>query len=343
MRGVDSPLARVHEGWGFESRRSRNSTDIFPFRRVFLGINLGMKRTGKERSGAQRRLQFIDFRLFWDGRFNRKDLSETFGISPQQASADISQYEQVAPDNLTYDPSEKTYLRAPGYAPALIRDSLERYLLQLVAIEHRWMRADDTWFDRRPPFEVVRLERRRTNPDFLLKIVDAIRLRCELEVEYASMTGSPDLPRVIAPHSLVHSAGRWYARAWARHHNDFRDYNLDRILSVGKLTPASVDPALDFQWIHQINLEIIPNPELAPERQAAVAAEYNMRDGVLEMPCRLSTAFYMMSANNLDVEPGKLAPEKQQLVLRNRATVEAASASAREMSKQALKRSVAGA
>jgi hypothetical protein len=131
---------------------------------------------------------------------------------------------------------------------------------------------------------------------------------------------------------------RWYARAWAQHHNDFRDYNLDRILSVGQLSPTTVDHALDFQWIHQINLEIIPNPELDPDRQRAIADEYSMRDGVLEMPCRLSTAFYMMSAYNLDVEPGKLLPEKQQLVLRNREAVEGARSAAREMSKQALKR-----
>lgn len=44
------------------------------------------------RWGVQRRLEFIDFRLFWDGRFNRRDLAETFGISAQQASSDIAQY-----------------------------------------------------------------------------------------------------------------------------------------------------------------------------------------------------------------------------------------------------------
>jgi len=301
-------------------------------------MNVGTEQEINVRWGVRRRLEFIDFRLFWDGRFNRKDLSETFGISPQQASADIAQYEQVAPNNLFYDGREKAYLRAAGYGPALIRHSVERYLLQLVAVEHRWMRADDTWFDEPPPFEVVRLERRRTDPDVLLRIVDAIRLKCELEVEYASITGSPELPRRIAPHSLVHSAGRWYARAWARHHNEFRDYNLDRILTVGATMPANVDQTLDFMWIHLIDLEIVPNPELAEERKAAIAAEYNMTDGVLIMPCRLSTAFYMMSANNLDVDAGLLAPEKQQLVLRNRAAVDAARQAAREMSMQALKR-----
>lgn len=287
---------------------------------------------------VHRRLEFIDFRLFWDGKFNRGDLVETFGISPQQASSDIAEYERLAPSNLVYDRRLKTYLRGEDFHPALISQSIERYLLQLVAVEHRWMRREDTWFDREPPFEVVRLERRRTNSEVLLKIVDAIRLRSQLKVDYASITGSRDLPRVIAPHSLIHSAGRWYARAWAQHHNEFRDYNLDRILNVGDSSPATIDTSLDFEWHHRINLEIIPNPELDEARQRAIADEYGMTDGLLIVPCRLSTAFYLMTNNNLDVEPGRLAPQKQQLVLRNRPDVEAARTATRQMSIQALER-----
>ena len=30
-------------------------------------------------------------------------MAKTFGISPQQASVDIGQYEKMAPNNLTYD------------------------------------------------------------------------------------------------------------------------------------------------------------------------------------------------------------------------------------------------
>lgn len=92
------------------------------------------------RWGVRRRLEFIDFRLFWDGRFNRSDMAETFGISAQQASADIARYEREAPNNLTYDRAEKAYRRTENFAPAFIGETVERYLLQLVAIENRWMR-----------------------------------------------------------------------------------------------------------------------------------------------------------------------------------------------------------
>lgn len=297
---------------------------------------------GQLRWGVRRRLEFIDFRLFWDGRFNRSDLSATFAISAQQASADIAQYEKIAPANLRYDRAEKAYTRTAAFAPVLIGETIERYLLQLVAIENQWMRPEDTWFDAVPPVEVITLGRRPTDPEVLLRVLDAIGRRREIDIAYASLTGSAQPSRTIAPHALSHSAGRWYIRSWSRDHNDFRDYNLDRIATVSAHRPATVDPSLDFEWVQKINLDIRPNPELTAERQMAVAAEHGMTDGRLIRPCRLSLSFYLMSEYNLDVEPGVLKPEKQQIVLHNREEVIQARALSRQMSVQALSRAAAG-
>lgn len=292
----------------------------------------------RRRWGVQRRLEFIDFRLFWDGRFNRSDLSATFGISAQQASADISQYETIAPANLRYDRAGKAYVRTDDFTPAFIGETIERYLLQLVAVENRWMRPEDTWFDAIPPVEVITLGRRPTDPTVLLRVLDAIGKGQEIDITYSSLTGSAQPSRTIAPHSLAHSAGRWYVRSWSKDHNDFRDYNLNRISAVSDHRPATVDPALDFEWVHKINLDIRPNPDLSRERQVAVAIEHGMKEGRLLRPCRLSQSFYLMSEYNLDVEPGILKPEKQQIVLQNRDEVTQARALSRQMSVEALAR-----
>ena len=297
---------------------------------------------GQLRWGVRRRLEFIDFRLFWDGRFNRSDLTATFAISAQQASSDIAQYEKIAPANLRYDRAEKAYTRTAAFAPVLIGETIERYLLQLVAIENRWMRPEDTWFNAVPPVEVITLGRRPTDPEVLLRVLDAIRRRQEIDIAYASLTGSAQPSRTIAPHALSHSAGRWYIRSWSRDHNDFRDYNLNRIATVSAHRPATVDVSLDFEWVHKINLDIRPNPELTAERQIAVAAEHGMTDGRLLRPCRLSLSFYLMSEYNLDVEPGVLKPEKQQIVLHNREEVIQARALSRQMSVEALARAADG-
>jgi hypothetical protein len=294
--------------------------------------------TDSLRWGVRRRLEFIDFRLFWDGRFNRGDLSRTFGISEQQASADVKEYERRADSNLRYDRGERAYLRLETYKPAFIGETIERYLLQLVAVENRWMQSDETWFANRPPFEVVTLGRRATDPEVLLVVLDAIRKKQEINVEYASLTGSVQPSRSIAPHAVAHSAGRWYVRSWSREHNDFRDYNLNRISSATQPRPNATDAALDLEWVNKIDLKIIPNPKLTPERQAAVVAEHDMKEGQLKLTCRLSLSFYLMSEYNLDVEPGLLQPEKQQLILINREEVTQARTLSRQMSKEALAR-----
>lgn len=290
------------------------------------------------RWGVQRRLEFIDFRLFWDGRFNRRDLAETFGISAQQASSDIAQYTALAPENLVYDQTLKAYLRTPTYEPKLMHASAERYLLQLVAIENRWMRHEDTWFDHTPPIENVSLLRKRTDARILLHILDAINKRGQLEIQYRSITGAPEPRRIIAPHALFHAVGRWYVRAWSAEHSDFRDYNLFRIDQAGEISGAVIDSALDFEWMHEIDLILAPNPALSEGQQAALRGEYGMTDGRLVVTMRLSQTFYLMTEHNFDVEPDALPPGKQQLVLLNRDEVINARKTARKLSIDAIER-----
>ena len=63
------------------------------------------------RWSVEQKLQFIEFRLFWEGHVNRADLMDTFGVSLNQASGDLNRYIALAPDNMVYDKSGKTYVR----------------------------------------------------------------------------------------------------------------------------------------------------------------------------------------------------------------------------------------
>lgn len=292
----------------------------------------------KAKWNVQKRLEFIEFRLFWAERLNRKDLIDTFGISAQQASADISTYEQIAPKNLSYDAGQKSYFRSEDFVPTFIGASTQRYLLQLVAIESGWLDHDETWFGERQAVEVTTLTKKRVDTGVLMNVLDAIRNERQLDMGYRSMTGSTASTRLVEPHALSYNSGRWYVRAWSSEHNDFRDYNLNRIHEAKQGKPATVDRSLDIQWHHSIDLEIVPNPNLPDEKQAAVEYEYEMVDGCLRINCRLSVSFYLMSEHNLDVDEGVLSPAKQQIVLRNAEDVVQAREVARKLSKDALKR-----
>jgi hypothetical protein len=52
-----------------------------------------MVRTGHW--GQERRLEFIDFRLLWEGRLNRADITTFFRISVPQASLDLAKYQEL--------------------------------------------------------------------------------------------------------------------------------------------------------------------------------------------------------------------------------------------------------
>ncbi|WP_293193094.1 hypothetical protein [Ottowia sp.] len=107
------------------------------------------RRRGSGPWGPERRLEFIDFRLQWDGRLNRSDLMEHFGISVPQASADIAAYAELAPDNLVYDRSARVYVASSGFAAVFPTTTAEHYLNDLLALnakvlppeELRWLGA----------------------------------------------------------------------------------------------------------------------------------------------------------------------------------------------------------
>jgi hypothetical protein len=61
------------------------------------------------------RLQFIECMLANYGTINRAVLGDYFDMSTVQASLDINLYVDLAPGNLVYDPSAKTYRRTEQF------------------------------------------------------------------------------------------------------------------------------------------------------------------------------------------------------------------------------------
>jgi hypothetical protein len=64
---------------------------------------------------ADRRLDYIDFRMLTIGCINRADIMRTFGVSMPQASADLTQFRRLYPAALLYDPDAKHYHPRDSY------------------------------------------------------------------------------------------------------------------------------------------------------------------------------------------------------------------------------------
>ena len=58
------------------------------------------------------RIDFIDWRLGLHGSVRRSHISDTFGVSESQASADLSAFEATHPGAMRYDKNAKQYVPA---------------------------------------------------------------------------------------------------------------------------------------------------------------------------------------------------------------------------------------
>src|SRR5262245_37941660 len=80
---------------------------------------------------AERRLDYIDFRLVTAGHVRRADLVRTFGVSVPQASADLNRFLRRHRGAMRYDKTAKRYEAALGF---LSSESLTRRGLTPAAI-----------------------------------------------------------------------------------------------------------------------------------------------------------------------------------------------------------------
>jgi len=110
---------------------------------------------GTVRWGIERRLEFIEFRLFWEGHVNRSDLMAAFGISINQASADLNRYLGMAPDNMLYDKSARAYVRGDRFQPLFLKPDPASYLSQLRSISDGIATQEETWIGQMPAFDTV--------------------------------------------------------------------------------------------------------------------------------------------------------------------------------------------
>ena len=276
----------------------------------------------KRRWNVERRLEFIDFRLYWDGHVNRSDLVDHFGVSIPQASADLARYQEAAPGNVAYDKSAKTYVSTVTFRPAFIRPSADAYLAELRLLSSGILSEELATVRHPPEFSVMPILRRRLEPEILRRLLQAIRGKLALEVRYQSLSRPVPMWRWLAPHALGFDGSRWHIRAWCHEHSDFRDFVIARILDIRDEAASEADPDKDLGWHRQVTLKLGPHPKLAGGAREVIELDYGMVNGVVEITTRVCLSTYLERLLGLDLDPDKIPADRQQLVLLNREEVE---------------------
>lgn len=267
------------------------------------------------RWGVAQRLEFIEFRLFWEGRVNRSDLMEQFGLSVNQASADLNRYIGFAPDNMVYDKSARTYVRGPDYAAQFLKPDASRYLAQLRSLADGILDSHDTWIAGLPSYDAAPTPARGVNPVTLRSVVGAIRRSEGIEVKYQSLSRPEPSWRWIAPHAIGFDGFRWHTRAFCRTDEVFKDFLLSRIISTRSVEASEVTDAADADWQEHVTLEICPHPKLSEDQKKVIALDYGMRNGKAKIKVRRALLYYALKRLGLDGNAAARPPQEQQIVL----------------------------
>ena len=281
------------------------------------------------RWSVEKRQEFIDFRLYWEGQINRIDIMDRFGVSVPQASEDLSLYQESAPKNLDYDHRVKKYFAARTFKPAFLAPDSEAYLWQMRDDVSAMSGIDGAWLPDLPPHDIVRMPHRSVAPETLREVVSAIRRERAMKIFYQSMSSKKPAWRLISPHAFVFDGLRWHIRAFCHRREKHKDFLLSRVQDMRESDEFPVSRAQDTVWNEIFTVTLKPHPKLSKSQAQTVAWDYNMQDMRLGVPVRLALLYYFLRRMGLeDCDGDRRDAREQHVVIANKAETRKAKARA---------------
>ncbi|MYG01667.1 MAG: WYL domain-containing protein, partial [Acidobacteriia bacterium] len=238
------------------------------------------------RWGVEKRLEFIEFRLYFEGRMNRGDLMKIFGVSVNQASTDLNRYLKLAPENMVYDKSARSYLRSDSFMPLFLKLDASTYLNQLRALSDGIVTKPESWAMEYPVFDAAPAPTRVVDPTILQTVLETLREELALEIRYQSLSAPMPEWRWIAPHAIGFDGFRWHIRAFCDRDRLYKDFLLARVIGTRGTRRPDNDPDTDRDWHEHVALDIGPHPGLSASQKEVIALDYGMEDGRVTLRVR---------------------------------------------------------
>lgn len=278
------------------------------------------KKSVRKAWSIEQRLEFIDFRLFWEGTIQRADLTKKFGVSIPQASLDLAKYRESAPDNLVYDARQKRYVGGGKFRPIFFEPNPARYLAQLRAINENVISINDTLMGTLPPCDSLPVPSREVSAFKLRRIIRAIRQQKSISIEYQSMSDKRPEPtwRDITPHALGSDGLRWHVRAYCHIESRFKDFIISRCLRVGKFGVPQSTAEMDIEWSSFFSVTLTPNPHFSKAQCRTIELDYGMKEGKCSVSVRHALLYYFNKRMRLDIAERQDRPKETPIVVQNR-------------------------
>ena len=264
------------------------------------------QRVGSLSQAQRERLTYLEFRLYFMGEMGRPDLSARFGVAPAGTTRDIAMYRELAPQNIDFDNSSKTYRIGSGFSP--IFEYPPQRVLSALSLGF----GDGVDGEPRSllPCEFPAILS-CPRMDVLAPICRAIYAKRPVAIRYQSMS-SGESERIIVPFALVDTGLRWHVRAFDRKSGAFRDFVITRIQNPSILND---EPGIhermdaDIQWTRIVELDLVPHPRL--HRPEIIELDYGMQNGAIRLRVRAAVAGYMLLRWCIDASPDHNLQEEQ--------------------------------
>ena len=121
------------------------------------------------------------------------------------------------------------------------------------------------------------------------------------------------------PHTLVFTGLRWHVRGWCEKNSEYRDFVLSRFRGIPELMDLSGHTvAEDMDWHTDVEVRLVPNPELNKAQRQVVAEDYGMLDNKLAITTRGPLVQYLLQELRVEPNARDMSARSQPIVVSNR-------------------------
>ena len=271
------------------------------------------------RWGLERRLEFIEYRLFWEGGINRSDIVDEFGVSVPQSSKDLALYQAQASKNIEYDRSQKRYFASTSFQPKFIQLDAAAYLQRLALSSCSSQVTGSDFGVNALSADTLPIPQRRIKADVLRSLLACVRESSSVEILYQSMSNIRPEPtwRRISPHAFGNDGLRWHVRAYCHIDEKFKDFILSRCLDTQAIGQGGGNASNDTIWNNYFSVLLSPNPRLTASQRQIIAEDYGMTNGGVTISVRRAMLYYFSRRLRLDVAARFDDPREAPVIVQN--------------------------
>ena len=266
---------------------------------------------------VKRCLEFIEFRMFSEGHFNRMNVTQHLCIWVNEASLDLNRYIALAPDNMVYDKRASTYVRGRDFDCEYRAPETATYLAQLRLVADNVFQREDCWNLDLPPYAPTPTPVCGVEQEKLLSVVGTICPSGALKVKYRCLYSQDPRWRWIAPHPSAFLGFRWHIRAFCLSNECFKDFLLSRMIKIRGPRESETSADDDRDWHSEVTLEVGSHPDLSKTQAKVIALDYGMRGGKAKIKFRRALLYFALRRLGPDTDPSARRPQDHQIVLVN--------------------------